>query len=83
METISPATESTVVVNQTNVEEVPPLPPTLRKANPDNYKDHQMVDAHGNTVLTQKYLKQLCREQGGYQTAELNDKLFLHFKGSS
>lgn len=70
--------ESTVVVNEAVLGEVPPI---LRKADPRNYKDHRMVDAKGNTVLTEKYLKQLCREQGGYQTAELNDKLFLHFKG--
>jgi dynein assembly factor 1 len=26
-------------------------------------------------------LKAHCKEQGGYTTASLNDKLFLHFKG--
>jgi hypothetical protein len=54
----------------------------LKKADPNNRRDHRMVDGEGNTVLTEKYLKQLCKEQGGYQTPELNDKIYLHFKGS-
>jgi hypothetical protein len=31
--------------------------------------------------MTLDYLKQLCKEQKGYQTPELNDILYLHFKG--
>ncbi|KAJ3218509.1 Dynein assembly factor 1, axonemal [Dinochytrium kinnereticum] len=36
-----------------------------------------------NTLMTVKYLKQLCSEQNLYQTPSLNDKLYLHFKGFS
>ena len=31
--------------------------------------------------MTKELLKAHCKEQGGYTTASLNDKLFLHFKG--
>ncbi len=31
--------------------------------------------------MTLRYLKQLCKEQKVYQTPELNDILYLHFKG--
>ena len=31
--------------------------------------------------MTARYLKQLCKEQKLYQTAHLNDKIYLHFKG--
>ena len=34
-----------------------------------------------NTLMTLGYIKQLCKEQKLYQTPELNDKLYLHFKG--
>lgn len=33
--------------------------------------------------MTLRYLKQLCKEQKVYQTPELNDILYLHFKGFS
>ncbi|ORY47053.1 outer arm dynein light chain 1 [Rhizoclosmatium globosum] len=38
-------------------------------------------DARENTKMTPKYLKQLCLEQQAYATPELNDKIYLHFKG--
>ena len=31
--------------------------------------------------LSEAYLKQLCREQKQYTTANLNDQLYLNFKG--
>lgn len=31
--------------------------------------------------LSSAVLKKICRELGLYSTAELNDKLFLHYKG--
>ncbi|KAI9012802.1 hypothetical protein BC832DRAFT_589781 [Gaertneriomyces semiglobifer] len=39
------------------------------------------VDEKGNTLMTVKYIQQLCREQKLYSTPELNDKLYLHYKG--
>lgn len=33
--------------------------------------------------MTPAYLKQLCKEQKGYQTPALNDIIYLHFKGFS
>jgi len=39
------------------------------------------VDKKGNTLMTEKYIKQLCREQKLYVTPELNDKVYLHYKG--
>ncbi|TPX34549.1 hypothetical protein SmJEL517_g02833 [Synchytrium microbalum] len=39
------------------------------------------LDDKGNTIMTKEYLKQLCKEQKLYQTPELNDKIYLHFKG--
>jgi len=31
--------------------------------------------------ITVKYIKKLCKEHGLYQTPELNDVLYLHYKG--
>ncbi|KAI8826540.1 uncharacterized protein EV422DRAFT_562599 [Fimicolochytrium jonesii] len=39
------------------------------------------LDEQGNTRMTLKYVQQLCKEQKLYNTPELNDKLYLHFKG--
>ncbi|TPX68576.1 hypothetical protein SpCBS45565_g03066 [Spizellomyces sp. 'palustris'] len=44
-------------------------------------RDAKELDGQGNTRMTAKYIQQLCREQKLYQTPELNDKLYLHFKG--
>ncbi|KAJ3163653.1 Dynein assembly factor 1, axonemal [Geranomyces michiganensis] len=44
-------------------------------------RDAKEVDEHGSTLMTPRYLLQLCREQKLYQTPELNDKMYLHFKG--
>ncbi|TPX43697.1 hypothetical protein SeMB42_g03245 [Synchytrium endobioticum] len=44
-------------------------------------RDAKQVDDKGNTLMTLPYLKQLCKEQKLYQTPELNDKIYLHFKG--
>ena len=31
--------------------------------------------------ITVKFIKKLCKEHGLYQTPELNDVLYLHYKG--
>ncbi|KAJ3389890.1 Dynein assembly factor 1, axonemal [Lobulomyces angularis] len=46
-------------------------------------KDAREVDEKGNAIMTVPYIKQLCKEQKLYQTPELNDRLYLHFKGMS
>ena len=33
--------------------------------------------------ITVKYIKKLCKEHGLYQTPELNDVLYLHYKGEA
>lgn len=55
----------------------------LHKADISNRRDYREVDEKGNVVMTEKFLKQLCREQGGYASPELNDRIYLHFKGHS
>jgi hypothetical protein len=45
-------------------------------------RNAKRVDEKGNTLMTLAYLKQLSKEQKGYMTPELNDVLYLHFKGS-
>lgn len=39
------------------------------------------VDEDGNNIVTEKYLKELCEENGQFQTCSLNDTLYLHYKG--
>lgn len=38
-------------------------------------------DEHGNAVLTEDYIKDLCVLNGQYETPRLNDTLYLHYKG--
>lgn len=40
-------------------------------------------DGEGNPRITKEYLKKLCREMDQYSTPELNDILYLHYKGFS
>ena len=35
----------------------------------------------GVPTMTKEEIRQSCVENGGYETAELNDKLYLHFRG--
>ena len=35
----------------------------------------------GIPEMTKDEIRQSCVENGGYETAELNDKLYLHFRG--
>ncbi|KAI9138782.1 hypothetical protein BKA69DRAFT_1089989 [Paraphysoderma sedebokerense] len=44
-------------------------------------RDKRQQDDKGYTLMTLPYLKQLCKEQKGYATPELNDRLYLHYKG--
>lgn len=54
----------------------------LRRMNPMDRKDLREVDVEtGAVVMADKFLKQLCRQHDGYATPELNDRLYLHFKG--
>ena len=36
---------------------------------------------NGNNIITERYLKELCEENGQYVTPHLNDTLYLHYKG--
>ncbi|KAL7749118.1 hypothetical protein RI367_005523 [Sorochytrium milnesiophthora] len=47
------------------------------------WQEKRQVDDKGFTLMTLPYLQQLCKDQGGYNTPELNDKVYLHFKGFS
>ena len=38
-------------------------------------------DENGNNVLTEKFIRDLCYENGQYDTPHLNDTLYLHYKG--
>ena len=38
-------------------------------------------DGHGNKVITQKFLEELCEENNQYLTPHLNDSMYLHYKG--
>ena len=40
-------------------------------------------DEQGNNIVTEKYLKDLCEENGQYLTPHLNDTLYLHYKGKA
>ena len=40
-------------------------------------------DENGRAHITEQYLKDLCALNGQYETAYLNDTLYLHFKGFS
>lgn len=39
------------------------------------------TDENGNNVITEKFLKDLCEENGQFATPHLNDTLYLHYKG--
>ena len=38
-------------------------------------------DENGKNVITERYLRELCDENGQYATPALNDALYLHYKG--
>ena len=38
-------------------------------------------DENGKNIITERYLKELCEENGQYSTPALNDALYLHYKG--
>ena len=38
-------------------------------------------DENGINIITEKYVAKLCEENGQFQTPELNDFLYLHYKG--
>ena len=51
----------------------------------DKRKSKQIVeldkDEDGKTYITERYLKDLCQQNGQYSQPELNDTLYLHYKG--
>lgn len=53
----------------------------LKKADKSTLRDAKFVDEDGHAVMTEKYLKQICREQKAYTTPSLNDKVYFHYKG--
>lgn len=38
-------------------------------------------DEDGKKIITERFLKELCEENGQYATPALNDALYLHYKG--
>ena len=44
-------------------------------------KAQMELDEDGKKRLTEAYLRELCEENGQYETPKLNDTLYLHFKG--
>jgi hypothetical protein len=38
-------------------------------------------DEDGHNILTERYLRDLCEENGQFSTPALNDTLYLHYKG--
>ena len=40
------------------------------------------TDENGHYIITKDYLKDLCEENEQYITPNLNNTLYLHFKGS-
>jgi hypothetical protein len=38
-------------------------------------------DEDGHSIITDRYLKELCEENGQFSTPALNDTLYLHYKG--
>lgn len=45
--------------------------------------DDLLRDENGNPKMSKPYLRKLCMEMKQYGTPELNDQLYLHFKGFS
>jgi hypothetical protein len=43
--------------------------------------EHDPEANDGPPRITSKELRTLCKENGGYHTPEINDKLYLHYKG--
>ena len=45
--------------------------------------DRQLYKCCYTYRITVKYIKKLCKEHSLYQTPELNDVLYLHYKGEA